>query len=113
MIDKDVFCEGHKELIIETFGVDHFPIQRLTNEDDEFAVGGRFSEPIPKQKGGAELCAEPAICSIPLKQAAYCATATFDQIVFTSGPIGGLTSSRSIAKRSCEIESTPIPDDYC
>ena len=28
MIDKEVFCEGHKELIIETFGVDRFPIRR-------------------------------------------------------------------------------------
>jgi hypothetical protein len=42
VIDKEVFCEGHKELIIETFGVDHFPIHRLTNEDDAFAVGGRL-----------------------------------------------------------------------
>ena len=30
MIDKEVFCEGHKETIIETFRVDHFPIRRLT-----------------------------------------------------------------------------------
>ena len=29
VIDKEVFCEGHKEVIIETFGVDHFPIHRL------------------------------------------------------------------------------------
>jgi hypothetical protein len=38
LIDKEVFCEGHKETIIGTFGVDHFPIRRLTNEDEAFAV---------------------------------------------------------------------------
>jgi hypothetical protein len=52
VIDKEVFCEGHKELIIETFGVDHFPIRRLTNEDDAFAVGGRFPKPSPIKKRG-------------------------------------------------------------
>jgi hypothetical protein len=50
VIDKEVFCEGHKELIIETFGVDHFPIRRLTNEDHAFAVGGRFPKPNPLKK---------------------------------------------------------------
>ena len=45
VIDKEVFCEGHKEVIIETFGVDHFPIRRLTNDDDVFVVGGRFPKP--------------------------------------------------------------------
>jgi hypothetical protein len=39
-------------VIIETFGVDHFPIHRITNEDDAFQVGGRFSKLIPN-KGGA------------------------------------------------------------
>ena len=50
VIDKEVFCEGHKEVIIETFGVDHFPIHRLTNKDDAFAIGGRFPKPNPKEK---------------------------------------------------------------
>ena len=51
-----------KEVIIETFGVDHFPIHRLTNEDDAFAIGGRFPKPNPKRKvattplGGAARC---------------------------------------------------------
>jgi len=45
VIDKEVFCEGHKEMIIATFGVDHFPIRRLTNEDDAFVVNGRVSKP--------------------------------------------------------------------
>lgn len=34
MIDTEVFCEGHKEGIIEVFGVDHFPIRRLTESDE-------------------------------------------------------------------------------
>ena len=52
MIDKEVFCEVHKELIIETFGVDHFPILRLTNEDEAFVVCGRLSKPKPIKKRG-------------------------------------------------------------
>ena len=50
VIDKEVFCEGHKELIIETFGVDHFPIRRLTNDDEAFVVCGRLSKPNPTKK---------------------------------------------------------------
>ena len=45
MIDSEVFCEGHKEAIIENFGVDRFPIRRLTNVERAFRVGGRFSKP--------------------------------------------------------------------
>ena len=62
VIDKEAFCEGHKELVIETFGVDHFSIHRLTNEDDAFAIGGRFLKPKPIGKvattplGGAARC---------------------------------------------------------
>jgi hypothetical protein len=52
LIDKEVFCEGHKEMIIETFGVDRFPIRRLTNEDEAFAVGGHFRKPNPIKKRG-------------------------------------------------------------
>jgi hypothetical protein len=29
LIDNEVFCEPHKELIIEAFGVDRFPIAGL------------------------------------------------------------------------------------
>ena len=47
VIGNEVFCEGHKETIIETFGVDHFPIRRLTNEDDAFVVNGRVSKSHP------------------------------------------------------------------
>ena len=51
LIDHEVFCEGHKEIIIETFGVDRFPIRRLTNFDWAFQVGGRPPKPLPR-KGG-------------------------------------------------------------
>ena len=52
MIDREAFCEGHKEMIIKTFGVDHFPIRRLTNEDYAFVVVGRFSKPNHLKKRG-------------------------------------------------------------
>jgi hypothetical protein len=43
MIDGDIFCEGHKEAIIEEFGVDHFLIRRLTTVDRTFQAAGHFS----------------------------------------------------------------------
>lgn len=52
VIDNEVFCEGHKEVIIENFGVDRFPIFRLMNEDRAFDIGGRFSQPNPIKKRG-------------------------------------------------------------
>jgi hypothetical protein len=44
MIDAEVFCEGHKEGIIEAFGIDHFPIRRLAESDELFRTDGRFSK---------------------------------------------------------------------
>ena len=54
MIDADVFCEGHKEGIIEAFGIDHFPIRRLTVSDEIFRTSGRFSNSYKakKKRGG-------------------------------------------------------------
>jgi len=40
LIDTEVFCEGHKELIIETAGADLFTIRRLTNAEPVFRNGG-------------------------------------------------------------------------
>jgi hypothetical protein len=54
MIDSEVFCEGHKEAIIENFGVDRFPIRRLTNAERAFRVGGRFSKTAGKKKGSGD-----------------------------------------------------------
>jgi hypothetical protein len=53
-IDSEVFCEGHKEAIIEDFGVDRFPIRRLTNAEQAFRAGGRFSKTTPKKKGSGD-----------------------------------------------------------
>jgi hypothetical protein len=50
-IGTELFCEGHKEKLIEDIGVDRFPIRRLTNSERAFHVGGRFSRSIAKKKG--------------------------------------------------------------
>ena len=39
LIDTEVFCEGHKELIIEAAGVDQFRIHRLTEAEYAFRSG--------------------------------------------------------------------------
>ena len=53
VIDTEAFCEGHKEGIIEAFGIDHFPIRRLTESDEVFHTTGRVStRRKPKKKGG-------------------------------------------------------------
>ena len=43
MIDGDLFCEGHKEAVIREFGVDRFPIRRLTMVERTFRTRGHFS----------------------------------------------------------------------
>jgi len=53
LIDTELFCEGHKEKIIEAFGVDRFPIRRLTEAERAFHGldgGGRVSRVISKKK---------------------------------------------------------------
>jgi hypothetical protein len=51
LIDKEVFCEGHKELIIKAAGVDRFKIRRLTENERAFRSGGRLSRTIAVKKG--------------------------------------------------------------
>ena len=51
-IDTEVFCEGHKELIIEVSGVDRFRIRRLTEAECTFRSGGRVSRRAALKKGG-------------------------------------------------------------
>lgn len=34
-------CEAHKEKVIENWGVDRFPIERLEADDDLFKIRGR------------------------------------------------------------------------
>ena len=43
LIDRELFCEGHKELIIRAAGVDRFRIRRLTEAEPAFRSGGRVS----------------------------------------------------------------------
>lgn len=50
LIDTEVFCEGHKELIIEAAGVNRFRIRRLTEEERAFQSGGRISRIVAVKK---------------------------------------------------------------
>ena len=50
LIDTEVFCEGHKELIIRAAGVDRFSIRRLTEADYAFQSGGRVSRTVAAKK---------------------------------------------------------------
>ena len=53
LIDTEFFCEGHEEKIIETFGVNRFPIRRLTESERAFhglQGAGRVSRVISKKK---------------------------------------------------------------
>jgi hypothetical protein len=52
LIDTEVFCEGHKELIIEAAGVDQFRIRRLTEAECAFRSGGRVSRIAALKKEG-------------------------------------------------------------
>ena len=52
LIDTEVFCEGHKELIIEASGVDRFRIRRLTQAECAFRSGGRLSRTATLKKEG-------------------------------------------------------------
>jgi hypothetical protein len=42
LIDIEVFCEGHKELIIEAAGVDRFRIRGLTKQHVPSRVAAGF-----------------------------------------------------------------------
>lgn len=50
LIDSEVFCEGHKELIIEAAGVDRFRASRLTEAERAFQSGGRLSRTVALKK---------------------------------------------------------------
>jgi len=58
LIDTEVFCEGHKEMIIETAGVDRFRIRRLTEAECAFRSGGRVSRTTALKKEGRNLDGE-------------------------------------------------------
>jgi len=52
LIDTEVFCEGHKEMIIEAAGVDRFRIRRLTEAECALRSGGRVSRTTALKKEG-------------------------------------------------------------
>ena len=51
LIDGELFCEGHKEVIVQEAGVDRFPIRRLNEPERAFRGGGRFSRSTTRKKG--------------------------------------------------------------
>ena len=79
LIEKELFCEGHKEVIVHEAGIYHFSIRRLTDTDCAFGGGGRYSHSQPGRKEPTNEMAkaipthsESLIFSIPLKLAIYC-----------------------------------------
>jgi len=54
LIERELFCEGHKEVIVQKAGVDHFRIRRLTESEGAFRGGGRFSRSTTRKKGNAK-----------------------------------------------------------
>ena len=50
LIDTEVFCQGHKELIIKATGVDRFSIRRMTEAEFAFQSGGRISRMVAVKK---------------------------------------------------------------
>jgi hypothetical protein len=51
LIDRELFCEGHKGVIVQEAGVDRFPIRRLADVDCAFRGGGHFSRSKTRTKG--------------------------------------------------------------
>jgi hypothetical protein len=51
LIEKKLFCEGHKELILQEAGIDRFSIRRLTDAERAFRGGGRYSLSAARKKG--------------------------------------------------------------
>ena len=54
LIEREFFCEGQKERIVQTAGVGRFSIRRLTETDCAFRGGGRFSWPAKRKKEADE-----------------------------------------------------------
>jgi hypothetical protein len=51
LIDREVFGEGHKEVIVQEAGIDRFTVRRLTEADCAFRAGGGFSRSTSRKKG--------------------------------------------------------------
>jgi hypothetical protein len=42
----DLFCELHKEKVLDRFGVDFFSMKRLSESEKDFTVRGRYKQPV-------------------------------------------------------------------
>ncbi len=51
LIEKELFCERHKEVVAHEAGIDRFSIRRLTNAERAFRSGGRYSNFATRKKG--------------------------------------------------------------
>jgi len=51
LIEKELFCEGHKEVIVREAGIDRFSVRRLTDAEHAFRGGGRYSHSATGKKG--------------------------------------------------------------
>ena len=79
LIDRELFCEGHKEVIVQEAGVDHFRFGGSRMRIARSAPAGAFHGPKPERREKTKrmlkvfpIHSEPLICSIPLKLAVYC-----------------------------------------
>ena len=45
-IHNELFCEVHKEGIVDQFGIDHFPMYPLSEAEEQFIVRGRNKQPV-------------------------------------------------------------------
>ena len=43
---KELFCEVYKERIVDRFGIDLFPMRRLSETEEQFIVRGRYKQPV-------------------------------------------------------------------
>jgi hypothetical protein len=46
LIREELFCEVHKEEIVTRYGVDLFPVHRLSDCEKQFIVRGRHKQPV-------------------------------------------------------------------
>ena len=38
---REPFCEVHKEEILARYGIDHFPMRRISDAEESFVIRGR------------------------------------------------------------------------
>lgn len=79
LIDTEVLCGVHKELIIVAAGVDRFRIRWLTEAECVFPSGDWISRTMGVKRRRKipmaklfELPAERCVCAIPVKDAVFC-----------------------------------------